>query len=133
MGITPMRDSIPKATDKDSFTCIPNWQLRAAIKDVERGKAAQAQVDVLLQQIEVLKERIAVKEADIDNQKKKNDDLVVMVDKQNGEIALYQKVIIDKNKQLAIYERRWRSGKLWRWVFSGIGAVAGYFFATLII
>lgn len=78
----------------DSVTCIPNRELKIAIKKIETCKIIQEELDLTKVSVAILKDRIKVKDSII-----KNYDLVE--DEYEKKIKIYDSSISNLNLQVA--------------------------------
>lgn len=109
------------SSESDSVTCIPNSQLRSAIKKIENAKVTEQENsklitanNTLLQRIETKDKRIAKYEQD--------EKRYLFVQAQDSIIVSNQRqIIVAKDGQILTYKRKWKAAKGWGWVKMGVG------------
>lgn len=112
---------------KDSITCIPNSQLRQAIKIIEYGKIVQKELTLTKTGVKILEDRIKIKDSIIYQYKLKDslwkkDYTLLTIENLNmkGEVGNQQKIADNYKKQL-------NKHKIDKWLFLAAGFALGKF------
>lgn len=115
--------------NNDSVTCLPNYQLREAIKDIERGKLYKQEIDFMKQAAKIQDERIKNFQTIIAEMKQKSllqDKAISLLEANN---ALYQKSLSNKDEIIKRYRRKAAWNKAAKWIFGGTGTILGILIA----
>jgi hypothetical protein len=112
-------------TKSDSVTCLPNRQLREAIKDIERGKICKEEVILLNKSIDILTLRLNNNQEIIKELKEKSilQDTIISLHKIN-EIK-YKEVISNNDKTIKIYKNKLAWNKGLKFIYAAGGLIAG--------
>ena len=112
-------------TKSDSVTCLPNRQLREAIKDIERGKICKEEVILLNKSIDILNLRLNNNQEIIRELKEKSilQDTIISLHKIN-EIK-YKEVISNNDKTIKIYKNKLAWNKGLKFIYAAGGLIAG--------
>lgn len=112
-------------TKNDSVTCIPNKQLREAIKDIERGKLCKQEVILLNKSVEILNLRINNQQEIITELKLKSalQDSIISFHIKNE--SKYKDIISNKDKTVNIYRKKLAWNKGLKYIYAAGGFILG--------
>lgn len=80
-----------KVISQDSVTCLPNEQLKIAIKLIERGKTDSMRVELLTRNIDILNARINSRDSAILQYEKREISFSLLMANYDKQILNYQK------------------------------------------
>jgi hypothetical protein len=106
----------------DSVTCLPNNQLRAAIKKIENAKIIEQENAGLKMQNATLLQRIDGKDKRIANFEEREKQHLFVRAQDSITISQQRVIIVAKDGQIVTYKRKWKAAKGWGWVKAGGGA-----------
>lgn len=112
-------------SQNDSVTCLPNYQLRLAALNIERGKLYAAERDACRDSLKLTLKRISIKDSIISEYKNKDITYSNLINSLKEEIA-----IVDRQKSLVedLYKKEKkliRKQKLKTIFFTAAGVMAG--------
>ncbi len=116
----------------DSVTCLPNNQLRAAIKKVENAKIIEQENAGLKTQNATLLQRIDGKDKRIANFEEREKQHLFVRAQDSTTISQQRKIITSKDGQILTYKRKWNSARGWGWVKTGLGVAGALLVGSMI-